>query len=167
MLGSSRGAIKMEVSFVKPMEIRVEYQFGEPAEKPFLYPNFLPPSENVIQGIAKPELKPKPSAALTVKGTDGRTRVRTGFSRGRFVKRFNRERNNVENQVKREDDGNSLCRFCDFHDKEYGYCLIKRLNGKEAACLYNPLDRNRNPSKNNQKPDGWVRTNLQKEGGEF
>ena len=144
--------------------------FEETVEEPFFLPKIMPSAEHVIQGIAKPKLKPKPSvanreAALKARRTVERTLVPTRLNGKHFVKHLNREGNNVNHRVKREDSGNSLCKFCDFLDKKYGYCLIKRLNGKEAPCLYNPPNRNRNPSQNTQKLDGLVRISLQKEGG--
>jgi len=116
--------------------------FEETIEEPFFLPKIIPSMEHVIQGIAKPELKPKPSvanreAALKARKTVERTPVPTGFNRRIFVKSLNHKGTNIEHQVEREDDGNGLCRFCDFHDRECGYCLIKRLNGKEAPCIYN------------------------------
>ena len=139
--------------------------FEETVEEPFFLPKIIPSVEHVIQGIAKPELKPNPSIAnredtLKARKTVGRTLVPTGFNRRRFVKRLKQEGNNIEHQVKREDDGNGLCRFCDFHDKECGYCLIKRLNGKEAPCIYNQPCLNRRTSV--QKERGFVGPILQR-----
>jgi hypothetical protein len=136
---------------MKAKTVQFRRLFEETVEEPFFLPKIIPSAEHVIQGIAKPELKPKPSitnreTALKARKTVGRTLVPTGFNGRHFVKRSNHEGTNIEHLVKRENDGNGLCRFCDFHDKEYGYCLIKRLNGKEAPCFYNQTYLNRRTS---------------------
>jgi hypothetical protein len=58
----------------------------------------LPPKEYVIQGILKPEFKPK------------RTKPQ--------------EHTNLKNKQETQPQ---ICATCDFHDKQCGYCLIKQL----------------------------------------
>jgi len=58
----------------------------------------LPPEKYIIQGIMKPERKPKEKKPL--------------------------ENNNLKNQGKTR---RQICATCDFRDKQCGYCLIKRL----------------------------------------
>lgn len=58
----------------------------------------LPPEKYIIQGIMKPELKPKEKKPL--------------------------EHNSLKNQ---ETTGRRICATCDFCDKQCGYCSIKRL----------------------------------------
>lgn len=65
----------------------------------------LPPEKYIIQGIMKPELKPREKKPL--------------------------ENNNLKNQ---ETARRQICATCDFRDKQCDYCLIKRL-GSECPYI--------------------------------
>jgi hypothetical protein len=127
----------------------------------FIQPYVLPPEENVIQGLRKPD---PPKAKL--KNAE-RSRVLNGTRLGEcykcdfldkisakcLLKRLKGEdaciRNGVENRRSVQAHASKperlpkaqseLCRFCSFSDKRSGYCLIKRVNGE--SC---PFARKRN-----------------------
>jgi hypothetical protein len=112
----------LEVFLVKIKTRHIsENLFGEErARRPMFFPKLLPPKENVIQGLTKPDLKPKIKV-------EGEARFQN-FQVNR-IQGGTRRNNNPRKNSKRNARGvlNGLCRFCDFHDLEYGYCLLRRL----------------------------------------
>jgi len=116
--------------------------YGEESEqRTTFFPVVLPPKEYVIQGIAKPESRMKATlterVATKVERTTDRTQILSNHEGRQNEKRWsslNRNENNVQRREKTSQNG--LCAYCDFLDKKYSFCLIKRLNGRDAPCPY-------------------------------
>lgn len=118
------------------------YDEEESEQRTTFFPVVLPPKEYVIQGIAKPELKMKATltervAKMKVERTTDRTQILRNHE-GRQTEKCWNSLNLNENSIQRQEktSQNGLCSYCDFHDKKYSFCLIKRLNGKDAPCPY-------------------------------
>ena len=122
-------------SLFEEYDIRDEEEFEQ---RTTFFPVVLPPKEYVIQGIAKPELKMKATvtervATMKVERTIDRTRILNNHEGRQNEKRWNslnRNKNSIQRQEQISQNG--LCSYCDFHDKMYGFCLIRRLKGKDV-----------------------------------
>ncbi|MFQ6095200.1 MAG: hypothetical protein ACE5NN_03545 [Candidatus Bathyarchaeia archaeon] len=128
---SRRGLYKLEFEYRKTLEnwSRIKND----SRTSFRTANLLPPSDLPIQGL----LLPVPPRRPKLKWKDERnSQDRKGKKDG--VRNLGRFEERKEKTPRKRRFANGLCRFCDFSDLLSGACLVKRVKGVDAACIYNP-----------------------------